>query len=464
MTIREAAAWTPTYVVASALRGRARTSTWRLRLVVVLLFAALFIATASRRGGGEGAFAAEIGQRVAAPAISPADRAVSAAQLRLATNRNDASAKKSLAAALLQKVRETADPAYYTAVGDLLKPLGGPRSSDPEVLLLEGTLLLARHQFAEALDVGTRAANALGSNASAQGILVDAYNELGRYPEALAATQRMVDRRPDLAALSRVSYARELRGDLPGAIEAMQQAVVAGQGSGENVAYVQTLLANLLVASGESDQAASSYAAALRSFPGFAAARAGEASLLYARGRPAEAARMMADVVGAQPLLAYVIAEGDYYRAAKMMKQARDAYALVDAIEALQRANGVDVDIELAVYRADHGRTNGLLASTRRAVARRPGVAGRDALAWVLHRTGNHAEAAAEIAKVLDLGDRDPVYRFHAAAIALAVNDRTLANEQFNLVLRSNPHAVGISPDEFQKLARALGRTVPRST
>ena len=46
-------------------------------------------------------------------------------------------------------------------------------------------------------------------------MVVDANNELGRYPQALKATQQMVNLRPNLASLSRVSYERELHGDLP---------------------------------------------------------------------------------------------------------------------------------------------------------------------------------------------------------------------------------------------------------
>ncbi|MGI8939179.1 MAG: hypothetical protein ACR2JF_13395 [Iamia sp.] len=90
------------------------------------------------------------------------------------------------------------------------------------------------------------------ANETAFGVRVDALNELGRYDEAVEATQDMVDVRPSLASLSRVSYARELQGDLDGAIEAMSQAVTAAAGSGgENVAFVEVLLGNLLLTRGD---------------------------------------------------------------------------------------------------------------------------------------------------------------------------------------------------------------------
>ena len=59
-------------------------------------------------------------------------------------------------------------------------------------------------------------------------VRVDALVELGRYDEAERELQAMIDRKPNLAAYARVSYLRELRGDLEGAAEAMRFAVAAG--------------------------------------------------------------------------------------------------------------------------------------------------------------------------------------------------------------------------------------------
>src|SRR5215217_9563791 len=66
------------------------------------------------------------------------------------------------------------------------------------------------------------------------GVLVDALIELGRYPEAGRVLQHMVDRKPDLAAYARVSYWRELHGDLAGARRAMVLAASAGGDTAEN--------------------------------------------------------------------------------------------------------------------------------------------------------------------------------------------------------------------------------------
>ena len=114
----------------------------------------------------------------------------------------------------------------------------------------------------------------------------------------------------------------------------MTQAVTAGgtQG-GENVAYVEALLGNLLLMSGQVQVAQAYYGAALVDFPGLAAAEAGQAQVLVSEGRPGEAAALLDHVVRVQPLAQYAISEGDDWAAAGQAARAAEAYALVGAIE-----------------------------------------------------------------------------------------------------------------------------------
>src|SRR5205085_11445371 len=102
-----------------------------------------------------------------------------------------------------------------------------------------GELALARHDFSGALTLGARAGN------EGAFVRVDALVELGRYAAAARELQAMVDRKPNLAAYARVSYLRELHGDLDGAAAAMRLAVDSGGPAQENVAYVSSLLGEL---------------------------------------------------------------------------------------------------------------------------------------------------------------------------------------------------------------------------
>src|SRR5205814_610357 len=228
----------------------------------------------------------------------------------------------------------------------------------PDLLYAQGALANAKHQFTEALGIGRKAVAANPDSEAAYAVAVDAANELGRYDEALAATERMADLRSDLPALSRISYARELRGDLGGATVAMTQAATAGgTAGGENVAYVQSLLGDLLLTQGHTADAKAMYETALQSFPGLPSARAGLAKVLVAQGRPADAAAALGELVKSVPLGEYAVAEGDDWAAAGQPAKAADAYALVATIERLYAANGVNVDLELAMFDADHRPT-----------------------------------------------------------------------------------------------------------
>ena len=131
-------------------------------------------------------------------------------------------------------MRETGDPSFYARAEGVL---GTPRSADG--FATAGELALARHDFRAALAYG-RQAGTLGAP-----IRVDALVELGRYAEAERELSAMIERKPNLAAYARVSYLRELRGDLAGAAGAMRLAVAAGGPSQENVAYVSALLGEL---------------------------------------------------------------------------------------------------------------------------------------------------------------------------------------------------------------------------
>src|SRR5213592_4088610 len=98
-------------------------------------------------------------------------------------------------------------------------------------------LALARHQFREALALGRQAHALQPQRPLVYGVIGDAQIELGQYDDAVQTFQQMVDLRPDLSSYSRVSYARELHGDVEGAIEAMQKAVEAGSPAAENTAW-----------------------------------------------------------------------------------------------------------------------------------------------------------------------------------------------------------------------------------
>ena len=89
-----------------------------------------------------------------------------------------------LAAAYLQKVRETGDPGFYARADGLLARALARRPGDAAALTLRGTLALARHDFRAGLRLARRARAAQPDALGAYPALVDALVELGRYGAA----------------------------------------------------------------------------------------------------------------------------------------------------------------------------------------------------------------------------------------------------------------------------------------
>ena len=114
-----------------------------------------------------------------------------------------------------------------------------------EAICLKALIQLSQHHFAEGLATATQAAEQNPNSAFAYGMLVDANIEMGNYRAAVDAADKMVTARPDLRSYSRISYLREIHGDLPGAIAAMKLAVAAGVPAEESTEWCRTQLGRL---------------------------------------------------------------------------------------------------------------------------------------------------------------------------------------------------------------------------
>ena len=95
----------------------------------------------------------------------------------------------------------------------------------------------------------------------------------------------MVDRKPDLAALTRVSYLRELRGDRRGALDALRAAQSAGGQTAESTAFVAAARERPGAAARAPAAARRAAREALHRFAGYAPAEAALAKADAARGR-----------------------------------------------------------------------------------------------------------------------------------------------------------------------------------
>ena len=404
-------------------------------------------------------------QAVAIPYASSAPRSLTTPQLvarytgEVRAHPRSAEAYDNLALAELQMAREDGDPTWYTRADALLGRARALRPDDFTAIAGEGSLALSRHDFAGALALGRRALRLDAENPYALGVIVDANVELGRYGDARRALERLLEARPDLSSYSRESYYLELHGRTGAALRALRAAAESGAPTGENTAWAYLYLGNLEFNHGRYVQAARNYRIALRTYPGFVHAEAAEARLAAARGRYARAIAGYRAVVGRYPLPAYVIALGDVYRAAGRPAAARRQYGLVRAEERLYAANGVNVDVELALFDDDHGGDVAAALRRMRALVRiQPSVTAEDALAWTLYRAGRLRAALAASNRALRLGTMDSSFLYHRGAIEAALGLRADAARDLRAALALNPHFSPLYAPAARRLLEAVAR------
>ncbi len=443
--------------------------------------------------------------------------AVARLQAEARARPRDARVLAALGEAYLQRVRETGDPSFYARADGVLRRARTLAPRSPQALTAAGTLALALHDFRGALAFGRAARRAEPPLVAPLGVVVDAQLELGRYGAAARTLQEMVDRKPGLASYARVSYFRELHGDLAGAEAAMRLAAAAGAtgGAAEHVAFVETQVGDLAFARGHLRSARRAYRSALARVPGHLAASVGLARVAAAGGGPTKtipaptetapargtaahgtaargtatrrttphgtatlrttprgtaargtaargmtarggldaAIRRLRSVVARLPLPQYAVALGELELAAGRPRAARRDLALVRVQQRLLRAAGVDTDVDLALFEADHGAPRRAVALARAAWAQAPSVRSADALGWALTRAGRPAEGVRWARRALRLGSRDPAFLYHAGVAAAAAGERRAAVRWLRASLAANPHW---SPLHAPRARRAL--------
>ncbi len=354
-----------------------------------------------------------------APIERSSDDALAQLQNRLRANPDDVDAYAQLGLGLLQQVRESGDISLYERAGTAFDAALEREPLQIDALMGQGVLALALHDFEGALAWAEQARALNPFRAGVLGIMVDAQVELGRYDEAVATLQAMVDLRPDLQSYSRVSYIRELHGDVDGAIEAMETAATSALPGTEDWRWTLTHLGHLHFNRGDLAAAANVYETVLAEQATYPYAVAGMARVVAARSDTTTAIEEYRALTQRLPLPEFVIALGELYEATGNEAAAREQYELVEVMQQLNAAAGMDVDLEMALFEANHGsNVEQIVANARIAHAKRPNIYAADALAWSLYRAGAYAEAWEFSQEALRLGTQDAMLHFHAGMIA----------------------------------------------
>jgi pentatricopeptide repeat protein len=252
----------------------------------------------------------------------------------LRTDSNQLEPKLHLAYLFINEARVTGEhPYYYPAALQLLEGIITKQPEDQDLLFLslsaKAAVQLSLHQFQEALMTVKQALEINPHNAQVYGILVDAYVELGDYEKAIQMADKMVMIRPDLRSYARISYLREIHGDMEGAIKAMEMAVLAGIPGSEETAWTQLTLGNLYQEHKETDKAEQQYLQILAERPDYPFAIAALASIEVERENFAKAESLLDKALSIIPEVGFTIQKAELY---KTLKQDEKALAIAKSV------------------------------------------------------------------------------------------------------------------------------------
>lgn len=382
-------------------------------------------------------------ETASSPASAATARAASDARLtfletRAASDPLDTFSLNNIATEHMQRARETGDVSSLARAQTALdRSLAIPRDDNYEGLALSASLSVTRHDFKRALEFASKAIAVRPEAAFAYGGLGDAHTGLGQYGEASIAYERMAAIQPDFFAFSRQALLEQINGEYEAALASWGSALGLTEGDGvpEHAAWTYAQIGNLRFILGNLDASGDAYQSSLAALPGYVHALGGLGRVEAARGDLDAAIAHYTQAIDVVPLPEYVIALGDVYAAAGDVDAAEEQYAVVDAIAQLYEANGVNTDLQIAMFNADHDRD---LAATvvraEAAFAAQPSIQAADVLAWVQYKAGDIGAAVAAIEQALRTGTGEPLILFHAGVILQAAGDDARAAEYLQRV------------------------------
>lgn len=323
---------------------------------------------------------------------------------------------------------------------------------DNVAALANGAAISAsHHDFVAALEHADAALAIAPYDPIALGVRVDALTQLGRFRQQLAAVRTADRRQPGVGTVSRYSYAVELRGDLARARSILMGAT--GSSDRTELAHLLSHAADLDRRQGRLVAAQSKLDRALKAVPGDPDSLVGLAMLDTARGDLESAVQRWEEIVVENPLPEHYIELGETLDALGRDDEAEQAYDdSVAAVRTLEEG-GANIDLELALFLADHGSANQALPLAEAEWARSKGIHAADGMAWALHANGRDREALRFARLATRLGTQEPSLWAHRGVIESALGQTGTARRHLQQSLTMDP---GESPWQRQQAESEL--------
>ncbi|MEH0423742.1 tetratricopeptide repeat protein [Streptomyces sp. B21-083] len=366
------------------------------------------------------------------------------------THARDGQAWAQLGSAYVERGLRTSDAADFPRAERALRtslrvrPVSGARTT--EGLVGMAALANARRDFPAARKWGEEALRQAPKRWTSYPALLNAYTGLGDYKAVRRTLERLQELRSGAAVpavLARTAGVYRDQGRREDAQAALSDAAARATSPAEEAEW-QYRAGELAWEQGEPADGLRHFRAALRLDPGLGSARAGEGRALAALNRPSEALVAYRAALAEQPSPRYALELGELYDSLGRSEEAQAQYAVLRTRVAKEQVGGVDGELLLGRFEADHGDAVSAVRRLRAEWARQPGLDAADALGWALHRSGRGEEALGWARRATDKEHgaevRSALYVYHRGMIERELGLTGPARRHLEEALRINPY------------------------
>ncbi|MDX3849107.1 tetratricopeptide repeat protein [Streptomyces sp. AK02-01A] len=365
-----------------------------------------------------------------------------------------------LGSAYVQRGIRAADSAYYPkadqALQQSLAVLPAERGN-LEALVGMATLANARHDFAAAKEWGETVVRQNPTMWTAYPVLIDAYNGLGDYAAARKAVHKLNKLRPGTPVLTRTAAVYRDRGWRE---DAVVKATEASTRAGSAVERAQALhtLGELAWERGEPQEALRHYDSALVATHDQPTSLVGRARALAALGRTDEAYQDYQTALEKLPLPEYALELGELSESMGLDGDAKTQYAALAERAERAQSDGVNQELVLARFEADHADPQAAVLRMRTEWERgHRSMDVADALGWALYRAGEGEKALKFAKKATDQSPGSALFLYHLGEIERSLEMYGPARRHIGEALRANPYFSPLMAPKAREALDALG-------